>query len=617
MATDSPSKNAVIGFSGWGSKVVNAARAFKDCVNMTGNSIPSWPSDVEEVAGCYEGCSSFEPTSCPAWPTGVSNLSFVYGGVQFTSAAVIPAWTEDATEADGTFNDSGDIGVPPGAGDATLMPSTIVSHSSTVSGSPELEPHFFASWGGTKDTGSRDANIFTIRIGDTDVDNNGDFTFSVFVKSFGAGANPIVIDWGDLNETNVPAGDAVTETEITHTYNIADFGSDDSKTFIVCVDTGASSMRVGVLSDSDTLTASALSVVSCLKWSSTIVDASNCFHGCEHLGGGCPAWGTSMVNISGVYRKIPGAVADAVYLTGSIPQYPETISRMAMAFANQSSLSGTIPEYPNGVSTVGNYQGVYKGCTGLTGVIPAFKWPQSGIGTLTDARCDEAYRGCAGLSGFFNGATTDDVSPLDVPLTGGRRSACYTGCCETILLKARITYGGKFYMIVFSANGAGGGVRMSNMTMHLGIAGTLPPCTYSALSGSPFLGWALTPTGTVAYGDCASVFDLTTTDDFVTLYAKWGPFKYAIVMNPNGGVGNPVRIADCVQGQPYQLPLNTFTLAGHTFIGWARNPSATTAEFADGATITNEDNLDFGNFELYAVWVANTITVGFNGNGGQ
>ena len=112
------------------------------------------------------------------------------------------------------------------------------------------------------------------------------------------------------------------------------------------------------------------------------------------------------------------------------------------------------------------------------------------------------------------------------------------------------------------------------------------------------------------------------------------PYLIAVKLQ-NGGTGTyPFRIesvfkvkyygnggSDTVNNVPAEqdkrfdvnltLQTGTPTRTGYTFQGWATHPSATTVDYASGATYTANANLD-----LYAVWTPNQSTLTVNPNGG-
>ena len=88
--------------------------------------------------------------------------------------------------------------------------------------------------------------------------------------------------------------------------------------------------------------------------------------------------------------------------------------------------------------------------------------------------------------------------------------------------------------------------------------------------------------------------------------------RFSVVYNANGGSGAPVDTniyqADTLATVSSDSPLRL----GYTFLGWAKKPTASTAEFVGGETVTLADK----DLVLYAVWKANTYTVKYNSFGG-
>ena len=88
--------------------------------------------------------------------------------------------------------------------------------------------------------------------------------------------------------------------------------------------------------------------------------------------------------------------------------------------------------------------------------------------------------------------------------------------------------------------------------------------------------------------------------------------RFSVVYNANGGSGAPVDVniyqADTSATVSSDLPLRL----GYTFLGWAKKPTASTAEFVGGETVTLADK----DLVFYAVWKANTYTVKYNSFGG-
>ena len=88
--------------------------------------------------------------------------------------------------------------------------------------------------------------------------------------------------------------------------------------------------------------------------------------------------------------------------------------------------------------------------------------------------------------------------------------------------------------------------------------------------------------------------------------------RFSVVYNANGGSGAPVDTniyqADTSTTVSSDSPLRL----GYTFLGWTKKPTASTAEFVGGETVTLADK----DLVLYAVWKANTYTVKYNSFGG-
>lgn len=64
---------------------------------------------------------------------------------------------------------------------------------------------------------------------------------------------------------------------------------------------------------------------------------------------------------------------------------------------------------------------------------------------------------------------------------------------------------------------------------------------------------------------------------------------------------------------------NTFSRTGYTFLGWSTSSGATSASFANGASVTASQvgASAGGSITLYAVWAANSYILTYNPNGGS
>jgi uncharacterized repeat protein (TIGR02543 family) len=126
--------------------------------------------------------------------------------------------------------------------------------------------------------------------------------------------------------------------------------------------------------------------------------------------------------------------------------------------------------------------------------------------------------------------------------------------------------------------------------------------------GFRFIGWALSPTGSVQYADRAS-YDFLLDGD---LYAKWAQVEpdapiYIIDFVYQGGDGS-IKVTYYQFGDP-GVNLPAATRAGYNFSGWALEP--TQEQTLSGPFTTN------ANVKLYAKWTPKTVTIKFNYQGGK
>ncbi len=94
---------------------------------------------------------------------------------------------------------------------------------------------------------------------------------------------------------------------------------------------------------------------------------------------------------------------------------------------------------------------------------------------------------------------------------------------------------------------------------------------------------------------------------------------YNVHFDANGGTGTMADQRGFVYGTPTALKLNQFTFPGYLFAGWSRNPAATAASYADGASLSrpSPSPQKGETITLYAVWTPDPTmyTVRFDGNG--
>ena len=94
---------------------------------------------------------------------------------------------------------------------------------------------------------------------------------------------------------------------------------------------------------------------------------------------------------------------------------------------------------------------------------------------------------------------------------------------------------------------------------------------------------------------------------------------YNVHFDANGGTGTMADQRGFVYGTPTALKLSQFTFPGYLFAGWSRNPAATAASYADGASLSrpSPSPQKGDTITLYAVWTPDPTmyTVRFDGNG--
>ncbi len=86
---------------------------------------------------------------------------------------------------------------------------------------------------------------------------------------------------------------------------------------------------------------------------------------------------------------------------------------------------------------------------------------------------------------------------------------------------------------------------------------------------------------------------------------------YTISYNANGGTGAPSSETKKYD-YPIQISTKTPTWTGHTFLGWSKSQTATSATYKSGALYTENAGCT-----LYAVWKVNQYKVVYNPNGGD
>ena len=161
------------------------------------------------------------------------------------------------------------------------------------------------------------------------------------------------------------------------------------------------------------------------------------------------------------------------------------------------------------------------------------------------------------------------------------------------------------YTVTFNANG-GTTPTASKSVTYKNTYGTLPTPTRT---GHSFAGWFTTASG----GSQVTTSTTVTTASAHTLYAHWNANTYSVEYNANNGSGtmsNSSHTYDVAKA----LTSNSFTRTGYTFKGWSTSSTATTATYANGASVKNLTSTNGATVNLYAVWQANTYAIKYNVN---
>ncbi len=365
---------------------------------------------------------------------------------------------------------------------------------------------------------------------------------------------------------------------------------------------------------------------------------------------GCSGF-TGSLTIPNSVESISGsAFSDCSGFTGSltIPNSVESIGDYA--FSGCDGLRGNLTIH-NSVESIGN--SAFSGCSGLSGSLT--------IPNSVESIGDDAFFGCSGFTGtltipnsvksigeyaFYDcsGFTGNLTIPNSVESIGENAFKYCSGLSGTLTILNSVESIGKY---AFSGcSGLSGTVKLPNGLSRIesylfgntwnensSITHVVIPANVSSISSDAFSGCTALDTLT-----CLWVNPVALSEDFATIdtntcllqvptgasnnyvsAAVWGSFiniqeidiDYAITFKSNGGVG-AMPIQSVIKGSSLTISENTFTKAGHTFIGWATDSISTTAEYTDGENTTLTDDI-----ELYAVWETNTYTLSFDANGSE
>ena len=169
------------------------------------------------------------------------------------------------------------------------------------------------------------------------------------------------------------------------------------------------------------------------------------------------------------------------------------------------------------------------------------------------------------------------------------------------------------YAVKFNANGGTG--TMANESFTYDAAKALTANAFTR-TGYTYQGWATSADGDAAYANKQTVSNLTAAaNGTVNLYAVWTANPYTVTFDANGGTGAAMASQGFTYGTAQNLSNGSYTRTGYTFLGWSTNPQATSATYANGASVSNLAT--GGTLALYAVWRPNVYSIRFLPNGAE
>ena len=155
--------------------------------------------------------------------------------------------------------------------------------------------------------------------------------------------------------------------------------------------------------------------------------------------------------------------------------------------------------------------------------------------------------------------------------------------------------------ITFNANGGAGSMAVQQVTE--GDKTTTLTSNAFTKTGYTFTGWNTAADGKgTSYGADAVA---STVPNGTTLYAQWTANTYTIQFSGGtGAIGSTANVT-ATYDKPVTLPANGFTMAGKNFAGWAKEATATEAEYSDQTEVLNL--AESGTITLHAVWTGKEV----------
>lgn len=160
------------------------------------------------------------------------------------------------------------------------------------------------------------------------------------------------------------------------------------------------------------------------------------------------------------------------------------------------------------------------------------------------------------------------------------------------------------YEVAFDANGGDQAQCPGPMTKWRGEELAIPECVMGSALGK-FMGWSTIPTGSAQFksGTIPAAWNYP-----LTLYAVWDPGRYDMFLDPCGGAGDIVELADCETGIAFTLGPCPFTRSGYDFMGWS-TVAGGEPEYPDGGVFCMEPAAYRPFVTLYACWERGAPTI--------
>lgn len=169
------------------------------------------------------------------------------------------------------------------------------------------------------------------------------------------------------------------------------------------------------------------------------------------------------------------------------------------------------------------------------------------------------------------------------------------------------------YTLAFSANGGSGSASRRSLRYD---GDTVLPSTAFRRTGYTLTGWSTAKDGTgETYLPGETVRNLTETDKAtVTLYARWSPNAYLLLLDPNDGV-TEASSQEMIYNEGWVLPTEAGEKTGYHISGWNTRSDGKGRTYAPGKAVKNLTTRAAEQVTLYGKWTVNNYSVIFHGNG--